>query len=130
MGDARNIGYGQAQEIEYLKLNKEEYMKRLERIFGSNEWINIDFANVEISQHAKSHTTYGLGMLQDYSSQHYGDNGYLFLIVDIEDHEKPTIYLRVWTPEARFGFPEYLRMLEEEKKGLLKIQNDEPNSSR
>jgi len=112
-----NFKSGKSQKVKYYNLSKDEYLKRLKRIFATNEWININFANVDISQHpdtgAKS--VYGLGLKQDYSSQNYGDTGYLFLVVDMNDQQKPIIHLRVWTPEAEFGWPQYLQLLEEEQ---------------
>lgn len=120
VSDSENINNfktGNSQKVKYYKLSKEEYMNRLKRVFASNEWININFANVNISQHPdrEAESVYGLGLKQDYSSQHYGDTGYLFLVVDMNDQQKPIIHLRVWTPEAKFGWPQYLQMLKEDQ---------------
>lgn len=119
VNDSGNINFndGKSQKVKYYKLSKDEYLKRLTRIFGTNEWIDINFANIDISQHPNqdAKAVYGLGMRQDYSSQHYGDTGYLFLVVDMNDQQKPVIHLRVWTPEAEFGWPQYLQLLKDEQ---------------
>ena len=36
---------------------------------------------------------------QDYYSSSYGDTGYLFLLVDINDPDKPVISIRTWQPD-------------------------------
>lgn len=119
LNDSGNINFndGKSQKVKYYNLSKDEYVKRLKRVFGTNEWIDINFANIDISQHPDMDvkSVYGLGMRQDYSSQHYGDTGYLFLVVDMNDQQKPVIHLRVWTPEAEFGWPQYLQLLKEEQ---------------
>jgi hypothetical protein len=48
---------------------------------------------------------YAIQIAQDYYSTHYGDKGYLFLMVDINDLEHPLIKVRTWQPEKdpKFG---------------------------
>ena len=48
---------------------------------------------------------YAIQIAQDYYSTHYGDKGYLFLMVDINDPEHPLIKVRTWQPEKdpKFG---------------------------
>ena len=96
------------QNVEFLNLNKEEYLKRLERQFKSKEWINLKFATPTITK-AKDGRT-GIGLWQEYSSSNYSDKGYLFLIVRWEN-DKPVILLRAWHPQDKFGFPEYEELL-------------------
>ena len=38
--------------------------------------------------------TYGIQIKQDYYSSNYGDHGYLFLMVDFNDPENPSIKVR------------------------------------
>ena len=42
---------------------------------------------------------YGIQIHQDYYSSTYGDTGYLFLMVDINDPDNPIISIRTWQPE-------------------------------
>ena len=41
---------------------------------------------------------------QDYYSTNYGDQGYLFLMVDLNDPDKPIIKVRTWQPEKDPNF--------------------------
>ena len=43
--------------------------------------------------------TYGIQIKQDYYSTNYGDHGYLFLMVDFNDPENPSIKVRTWQPD-------------------------------
>lgn len=89
-------------EVRYTKLTKDEYLHNLARCFGSNEYVNIRFAENSI-RHGKNtggnDRIYGIQIKQDYFSQTYGDSGYLFLILDIKDPAKPVINVRAWQPE-------------------------------
>jgi hypothetical protein len=50
---------------------------------------------------------YGIQLKQDYFSASYGDTGYLFVMVDLNDAEHPTIYVRTWQPEKDPDFGIY-----------------------
>lgn len=88
---------------EYARLTKEEYMQRLERSFTSNEFINIHFANNDV-QKAQNSEVYGIQIKQDYYSSNYGDTGYLFLIVELYEPDKPLIKVRTWQPDPDPNF--------------------------
>lgn len=89
-------------EVRYTKLTKGEYLHNLARCFGSNEYVNIRFAENSI-RHGKTtggnDRIYGIQIRQDYFSQTYGDSGYLFLILDIKDPARPVVNVRAWQPE-------------------------------
>ena len=74
-------------------------MEQLERCFESNEFINIRFAENDIVKAGKGGEIYGIQIKQDYYSSNYGDTGYLFLMVDLNDPKQPIITVRVWMPE-------------------------------
>jgi hypothetical protein len=78
---------------------KEQYLKNLERCFESNEFVNIRFANNDVIKAGKGGEVYGIQIKQDYYSTNYGDTGYLFLMVDINDPQAPMIKVRTWQPE-------------------------------
>jgi len=42
---------------------------------------------------------YGINIKQNYYSSTYADQGYLFLMVDLKDNNRPKIYVRAWQPE-------------------------------
>lgn len=92
------------QYVEFTRYNKQDYMKRLSRIFTSNEYINLKFANTDLAKMGKGGELYGIQIRQDYFSTHYGDTGYLFLMVDLNDPDKPIIHVRTWQPEPDPNF--------------------------
>lgn len=89
------------------RYTKDQYLKNLKRCFNSNEYINIRFANNDVTKLAKGGELYAIQISQDYYSSSYGDKGYLFLIVDINDPDKPIIKVRTWQPEKDPNFGLY-----------------------
>ena len=85
--------------IKLTRQSKQEYIRNLEHCFKGNEFINIRFANNDIVKSGKGGETYGIQIKQDYYSSTYGDTGYLFLMVDVNDPDNPIIKVRTWQPE-------------------------------
>ena len=85
--------------VQHTRQSKEQYMRNLERCFASNEYINIRFSNNDIVKAGVGGEVYGIQIKQDYYSTNYGDTGYLFLMVDLNDPKKPVIKVRSWQPE-------------------------------
>ncbi|MDR1416619.1 MAG: hypothetical protein LBJ57_04275 [Prevotellaceae bacterium] len=86
-------------KVEQTRYDKATYMKNLEQCFRSQEYINLKFADTNITKAGKGGEMYGIQMQQDYFSATYGDKGYLFLYVDLNDPFKPIIHVRTWQPE-------------------------------
>jgi|AntRauTorcE11898_2_1112593.scaffolds.fasta_scaffold00670_7 hypothetical protein len=86
------------KQVEYVKLSKEKYIQRLSNVFRSNEYINIDFEDNQVRRH-QNEKIFGIQINQHYYSSNYGDQGYLFLMVDLQDILNPRIYVRSWQPE-------------------------------
>lgn len=94
--------------VKYNRYTKNEYIKHLERCFKSNEFVNIRFANNDIVKAGGSYgEVYGIQIRQDYYSTNYGDTGYLFLFVDLNDPENPIIKVRTWQPDRDPDFGLY-----------------------
>ena len=94
-------------EVRYTKLTKNEYMNNLARCFDSNEYINIRFADKTITNANSIRDNdhlYTIQIKQDYFSQTYSDTGYLFLLLDIKDPQRPIINVRAWQPKKDFRF--------------------------
>lgn len=93
------------QVIKYNRQTKDEYLRNLEKTFASNEFVNIRFANNDVIKMGKGGEVYAIQIAQDYYSSTYGDKGYLFLMVDINDSNHPIIKVRTWQPERdpKFG---------------------------
>ncbi len=84
--------------VKYTRQDKTTYLKNLEKSFGSNEFINIRFTDNDIKKMGKGADTFGILIHQDYYSSTYGDTGYLFLMVDMNDMDAPVIKVRTWQP--------------------------------
>lgn len=100
----KNSGYGEKQLlnkclVRYTKQSKEEYIKKLNHIFKSNEFVNLRFADNQVRKSGVGGEIYGIQIKQDYFSSSYGDTGYLFLMVDLNNPQEPLIHVRTWQPE-------------------------------
>ncbi len=93
--------------IRYNRQTKDQYLRNLARTFASNEFVNIRFANNDVIKMGKGGELYAIQIAQDYYSTTYGDKGYLFLMVDINDPEHPLIKVRTWQPEKDPNFGLY-----------------------
>lgn len=85
--------------IKYTRQTKSEYMRKLKMCFQSNQFINIRFADNDVVKMGAGDETYGIQIKQDYYSTNYGDHGYLFLMVDFNDPDNPSIKVRTWQPD-------------------------------
>ncbi|MDE6485176.1 MAG: LPP20 family lipoprotein [Duncaniella sp.] len=93
--------------IKYNRHTKDSYLKQLKNGFASKEFINLRFADNEVRKLGKGGELYAIQISQEYYSSNYGDKGYLFLMVDINDPEKPIIKVRTWQPEKDPDFGVY-----------------------
>ncbi len=101
--DATNLN---KKAVKYSRRTKAEYIKGLKYSFGRNEYINIRFANNDIMKlTGAGENVYGIQIKQDYYSTTYGDSGYLFLVVNLNDPDLPIITVRTWQPnrDPEFG---------------------------
>lgn len=93
--------------IKYNRHTKDSYLKQLKKSFDSNDFINIRFADNEVRKLGKGGELYAIQISQEYCSPSYGDKGYLFLMVDINDPKSPIIKVRTWQPEKDPDFGLY-----------------------
>lgn len=84
--------------------SKREYLDNLKDVFRKNQFIKVTFDNIEIYHHPnpKKSEFYGVSLRQGYKSSTYSDDGYLFLLWDFRDEDRPQIHVRVW--EAPNGY--------------------------
>lgn len=85
--------------VKYQRYSKKEYISRLGNVFNSKEYINIDFDEARVRKLNGDEKIYGIQISQHYYSSSYSDFGYLFLMIDLNDPLKPTIYVRTWQPK-------------------------------
>lgn len=96
----RAISLSGQDVIHYNRYSKDEYLRNLKRCFDRNEFINIRFTNNDVQWLEKydKEELFGIQIGQEYNSTTYGDKGYLFLLVDMTDHDSPQIKIRTWQP--------------------------------
>ena len=99
------ISFGGFTEEEFVRtrMTKGQYIKHLKMTFDSKEFINIRFSSNTVQKAGGNTEVYGLQIKQDYFSNNYGDTGYLFLLVDINNPKEPTIRIRTWQPKPDYS---------------------------
>lgn len=86
-------------QVEYIRMSKSEYLDHLQLVFKSNEFINIRFEDNELKKVGGKDRVYGIQIKQNYFSSNYADQGYLFLMMDLNNIKEPKIYVRSWQPK-------------------------------
>lgn len=86
------------KKVELIRYNKQQYMENLRRVFARNAFIAVNFDEIEIVKHGLREEIYGVNLKQRWRSSTYGDEGYLFLMIDFEDEDFPLIHVRAWQP--------------------------------
>ena len=93
-------GYRMVKKVVKTKQSKNQFLANLKNAFDSKEFVNIQFVNNYIQPSRRSiqngHAVYGIQIRQDYFSNNYKDQGYLFLRVDVTDPDAPIVSVRVW----------------------------------
>jgi hypothetical protein len=89
-------------EYTYMQYTKKQYLKNQEAVFKSQKDVFVGFSTFKITkknaqENSQDEKTYGISMRQNYNSTTYGDEGYLFLLVDFNE-QYPQIYVRSWQP--------------------------------
>ena len=94
-----------SQKIEYNKHSKQEYLAKIKRIFQNARYFRITFDDIEVMRHPTNPNFYGVTLLQGYTNNNYHDDGYLFLLWDFTDENRPQIHVRTWQPDRLNGKP-------------------------
>ena len=91
--------------VTLTRQNKANYIKNLGRVFDSQEYINLQFSDCEVMKLGKGEQLFGIKIRQEYFSTTYSDTGYLFILVDLRDYQRPVIHVRTWqeAPDKDFG---------------------------
>lgn len=97
--------FGAGKYVSFTRQSKSEYIKRLSNVFRSQEFINIQFTDCDVTKLGKAPGLYGIKLRQEYFSSSYSDTGYLFILVDLHNPETPVIHVRTWQeePDKNFG---------------------------
>lgn len=97
--------YSGNRYVTLTRQNKANYIKNLGRVFASQEYINLQFSDCEVMKLGKGEQLFGIKIRQEYFSTTYSDSGYLFILVDLRDYQRPVIHVRTWQdePDKDFG---------------------------
>jgi len=95
---APSDGHYWGPKIEYTSQTKKQYLSRLATVFRNNARINVIFDDVKVNKHRTDPNIYGVKLVQYWNSSNYSDKGYLFLLWDFEDEDRPKIHVRTWQP--------------------------------
>jgi len=85
--------------VRYNRFTKQEYLQRLKHVFGSKDFINIEFEDNTLRKSNANPNVFGVQIKQNYRSSNYSDQGYLFMLIDFSDRTEPAIHVRTWQPE-------------------------------
>lgn len=88
-----------ATKIEFIKLSKKQYIERLRQVFELNSFVKVSFDDMEVIRHSKYPEIYGIKLRQRWNSSTYSDEGYLFIMMDFYDPQRPLIHVRAWQPQ-------------------------------
>ena len=97
--------YSGNRYVTLTRQSKANYIKNLSRVFASQEYINLQFSDCEVMKLGKGEQLFGIKIRQEYFSTTYSDSGYLFILVDLRDYQRPVIHVRTWQdePDKNFG---------------------------
>lgn len=84
--------------VVYIKQTKQEYLTKLAQVFKTVKFINVKFSDIEIVEHPKFDSIYGVTLKQSWRTDRYHDEGYLFLMIDFRGSDNPLIQVRTWQP--------------------------------
>jgi hypothetical protein len=79
-------------------IGKEEYLSNLKKAFDNNGKIDVDFREIKIDKSNINPNIYGINLLQVWLSESDFDEsgtGWVFLNIDFNDINKPTIWVKV-----------------------------------
>lgn len=86
------------ENIIYTVQSKKQYLDKLTRIFNNNRRVNVEFDHISVVMHGAKPNIYGVTLHQKWQTSSYSDEGWLFLLWDFKDPEKPQIHVRTWQP--------------------------------
>lgn len=98
--EERQVSIEGQETITYNRYTKDQYLNNLKRCFARNEFINLRFSNNEVQwlEKFEKEELFAIQIRQEYTSSTYSDIGYLFLLIDMTNHDEPLIKVRTWQP--------------------------------
>ena len=94
-----NVSLNEQKMIIYKKETKQQYLDKLKNIFKFNKYINVEFDSLLLVKHPNKEHIYGVTVHQKWTTSSYHDDGWVFLLWDFTDKERPKVHVRTWQPE-------------------------------
>lgn len=85
-------------QVVYKKQTKGEYLSNLQMAFNLSKYIKVQFDELTIVNHPTKKGIYGVTVKQQWNTNRYSDEGYVFMIWDFKNPKKPVIHVRTWQP--------------------------------
>lgn len=86
-------------KVIYKKQNKKQYLTNLGNAFKVAKYIKVNFDDIKVVAHPTRDNVYGVTLHQEWNTNRYSDEGYVFMIWDFSDEDKPKIHVRTWQPD-------------------------------
>lgn len=86
-------------KVEYKKQNKQQYLTNLGQAFKAAKYINVLFDDIKVMAHPTKADIYGVTLHQQWNTNRYSDEGYVFMIWDFSNEDEPKIHVRTWQPD-------------------------------
>lgn len=83
-------------KVKYTKQTKSEYLDKLARMFRNKKYIDVKFDHITVMRHGAKPNIYGVTLHQVWKTSGYEDEGWLFLLWDFNNPDRPEIHVRTW----------------------------------
>lgn len=94
----RESGFVLENAALYPQYANSENLANLRRVFTQIRYSRTYFNDVQVSRHPEKEDIYGVRIHMTYESPLYSDEGYVFLLWDFRDENRPQILVRTWQP--------------------------------
>ena len=85
--------------VVYKKQNKKQYLTNLSKAFATTKYIKVNFDDIKVVAHPTKDNIYGVTVHQEWNTNRYSDEGYVFMIWDFTNEDEPKIHVRTWQPD-------------------------------
>ncbi len=83
----------------YKKQNKKQYLTNLGNAFKAAKYIKVNFDDIKVVAHPTKKDVYGVTLHQEWNTNRYSDEGFVFMIWDFTNEDAPKIHVRTWQPD-------------------------------
>lgn len=94
-----NAYYFPKGKVEYKLSSRVQYINNIAKIFCRKDNVHIKVDQLSLMMHGAVQNIYGLTLHQKFEHSSLNDEGWLFLLWNFNDPEKPQIHVRTWQPD-------------------------------